>query len=201
MEVWKWKKKFQNILVCWIIDSFASAKNNYKHFSGEIRKLRRTVWSGSTKSLKWLRKVSTITAEHLLVLSSFLLLTTNLNKKFGIPILVVLIVILVARVTVRTILHSFAGGCYLLGLCRPHHISWCAGYNGDTHRWHHPRWSHITLLHFAQETGVSTTTLTSIQLYMCSCLSMFLTNQEFDLFTYQRQVFHQFMFSFVPSSH
>ena len=119
----------------------------------------------------------------------------------GIPILVVLIVILVARVTVRTILHSFAGGCYLLGLCRPHHISWCAGYNGDTHRWHHPRWSHITLLHFAQETGVSTTTLTSIQLYMCSCLSMFLTNQEFDLFTYQRQVFHQFMFSFVPSSH
>ena len=78
--------------------------------------------------------MSTITAEHLLVLSSFLLLTTNLNKKSGIPILVVLIVILVARETVRTILHSFAGGCYLLGLCRPHHISWCAGYNGDTHR-------------------------------------------------------------------
>ena len=67
--------------MCWIIDSLASAKNNYKHFSGEIRKLRRTVWSGSTKSLKWLRKVSTVTAEPLLVLSCFLLLKTNINKK------------------------------------------------------------------------------------------------------------------------
>ena len=118
-SVWKWNKKFHNnllpFLVCWIIDSLASAKNNYKHkhFSGEIRKLRRTVWSGSTKSLKWLQKVSTITAEPPLVLSSFLLLKTNINKKKydDIPTLVVAIVILVARVTVRTILHSFAGGC------------------------------------------------------------------------------------------
>ena len=86
-SVWKWNKKFHNnllpFLVCWIIDSLVSAKNNYKHkhFSGEIRKLRRTVWSGSTKSLKWLQKVSTITAEPPLVLSSFLLLKTNINKK------------------------------------------------------------------------------------------------------------------------
>ena len=57
--------------------------------------------------------VSTITAEPLLVLSCFLLLKTNINKKKydDIPTLVVAIVILVARVTVRTILQSFAGGC------------------------------------------------------------------------------------------